>query len=92
MREFVNMKDFDYTSERWRRLRARALRRDGYMCQECRKYGKAVQATVVHHKKHAEEYPELAYDMANLESLCEACHNKKHPEKSRRALKARYRK
>lgn len=45
---------------------------------------------MVHHKKHADEYPELAYDLDNLESLCEACHNKKHPEKGRKALKARY--
>ena len=86
----MKMQKFDYTSTRWKRTRERALRRDGYMCQECRKYGKAAQATVVHHKKHVDEYPELAYDLGNLESLCTACHDKAHPEKGRKALKARY--
>lgn len=32
------------------------------MCQHCKRYGKAVQATTVHHIKHADEYPELAYE------------------------------
>ncbi len=81
---------FDYTSAKWKRVRLRVLRRDGYMCRECRKYGKAVEATVVHHKKHADEYPELVYDMDNLISLCHACHEKAHPEKGNKALKARY--
>ena len=27
------------------------------MCQHCKRYGKAVQATTVHHIKHADEYP-----------------------------------
>ena len=52
------------------------------MCQHCKRYGKAVQATTVHHIKHADEYPELAYEDKNLVSLCEGCHNKQHPEKA----------
>lgn len=73
----------DYRSERWERLRKRILRRDGYMCQSCRRYGRSVQATVVHHIKHADEYPELAYESSNLISLCDGCHNKQHPEKAK---------
>lgn len=84
------MKKFDYTSAKWKRVRSTALRRDGYRCQECRRYGKYVEATVVHHKKHADEHPELAYDIENLVSLCTACHEKAHPEKGNKALKARY--
>lgn len=73
---------FDYNSPKWRRKRQQILKRDNYMCQHCKRYGKAVQATTVHHIKHADEYPELAYDDKNLVSLCEGCHNKQHPEKA----------
>lgn len=72
---------FDYNSKRWREKSRRILRRDGYVCQECRKYGRKTEATIVHHIKHVDEYPELAWDNNNLISLCTACHNKMHPEK-----------
>mgnify|MGYP000826225311 FL=1 len=80
---------FDYDGARWMRKRQQILRRDGYQCQECRRYGKAREATQVHHKKHVDEYPELAYKDDNLVSLCCACHNKMHPEKAR-AARGRY--
>lgn len=73
--------DFDYNSRKWRQKAKRILHRDGYLCQECKKYGRATEATTVHHIKHADEYPELAWDSANLISLCRGCHNKMHPEK-----------
>lgn len=57
------------------------MRRDGYMCQLCKRYGKQTEATIVHHIKHADEYPELIYSMDNLLSVCAACHNKLHGEK-----------
>lgn len=83
------MKMFDYTSAKWRHKREHILRRDGYMCQICKRYGRVRQATEVHHIKHADEYPELVYDDANLISLCHACHNKQHPEKGRNGILAR---
>ena len=70
-----------YRSARWQRLRAQVLRRDKYLCQECKRYGRMRPAQMVHHIKHLDEYPELAYDPKNLQSLCLQCHNKKHPEK-----------
>ncbi len=73
--------DTFYTTQRWKSLRARALRRDKYLCVECKRYGKKIIATTVHHIKVRLEYPELQYDMSNLESLCASCHNKRHPEK-----------
>ena len=87
---------FDYKSAKWRRKRAVILRRDGYQCRLCKRYGKITEATVVHHIKHAEDYPELAYVNDNLISLCEACHNRQHPEKGaeagkrRRGMQSRY--
>nr|DAF24263.1 MAG TPA: NinG recombination protein [Caudoviricetes sp.]DAP05750.1 MAG TPA: NinG recombination protein [Bacteriophage sp.] len=80
---------FDYNSQKWKRKRLQILKRDGYMCQHCKRYGKAVPATTVHHIQHADEYPEMAFADKNLISLCEGCHNKQHPEKAA-AARGRY--
>lgn len=72
----------NYNSKRWKSKRLAILRRDKFLCTNCKRYGKYVDATVVHHIKHADEYPELAYIDSNLQSLCSACHNKAHPEKA----------
>lgn len=82
--------EFDYNSLRWKHKRERILRRDGYKCQMCKRYGRSTEASTVHHIKHADEYPDLAWEDGNLVSLCAACHDKAHPEKGRKALKARY--
>lgn len=74
----------DYHKAKWRRKQQLILRRDGYLCQDCKRYGRTTQATTVHHIKHADEYPELEWDNDNLISLCSACHNKRHPEKGGR--------
>ena len=83
------MEEFDYNSQKWKRKRAKILRRDNYQCRECRRYGRMTEATEVHHIKHADEYPELAFIDDNLVSLCHACHNKQHPEKAN-AMHHRY--
>lgn len=73
----------DYTTQKWRTKRKNILRRDKYCCQICKRFGRSRQATQVHHIKPADEYPEKAFDDENLISLCHACHNKQHPEKSK---------
>lgn len=70
-----------YQSRRWRSLRERILRRDKYLCQDCKRYGRRRSAAEVHHIKPREEWPELQWDPNNLISLCNECHNKRHPEK-----------
>jgi len=70
-----------YKSEKWKRKRAAILRRDGYLCQDCKRYGRMRQATTVHHIEHYDERPDLALVDSNLVSLCAACHNARHPEK-----------
>ncbi|MDR4318399.1 gp65 [Niallia circulans] len=72
--------------------RERIKKRDNYECQECKRQGKLSIDTneysekakrkkimlVVDHIKELEDYPELALDDDNLETLCVNCHNKKH--------------
>lgn len=80
-----------YNGARHRAWAEKVLRRAGYRCEECRRYGRTdkdglpVRATVAHHIQHLDEHPELAYDLANGRALCEACHNKMHPEKGRKS-------
>ena len=67
-----------YDSPAWKRKRALILRRDGYRCQECKRYGRMRQADTVHHIYPYELYPERALSSWNLISLCNACHNAMH--------------
>lgn len=76
--------DSFYKSPAWRRKREAVLRRDGYMCRMCKRYGKRVPAVTVHHIVHLDEDPTLGLKDSNLISLCGACHNKMHPEKGGR--------
>lgn len=70
-----------YKSAAWLKCRKLVLKRDYYLCQPCLRDGKLTTADAVHHIKPLEDYPELALDMDNLESICNSCHNKEHPEK-----------
>ena len=80
---------FDYSerNKRWQRLRAQALRRDGYRCREAARYGRIEAAQVVHHAWPAEDYPEYAYELWNLVSLSAAAHDAMH-DRATRALTA----
>ena len=78
-----------YLSKAWRTVRAEALRRDHGMCVRCMERfmnggEKPRLAVIVHHKKSRKEYPELELDLDNLESLCDICHNREHPEKGKK--------
>lgn len=59
-------------------MAARAMRRDDYMCQLSKRYGKRVPAEVVHHIYPVDEYPEYAYCLWNLISLTRKQHNRLH--------------
>lgn len=71
-----------YDSPRWRHLRAAILRRDGYLCQLSKRYGKRVEATVVHHIFPRDKYPQYQWAAWNLISLSMAAHNKLHERAS----------
>ncbi len=61
-----------------------ALTRDHGICQDCLKERKITKAQTVHHIKELREHPELSLTLENLVSLCNPCHNRRHPEKGAR--------
>lgn len=73
MGDYMNYKD-----KKWKKKREVVLRRDNYLCRQCKRYGKTTQANTVHHIMPAEEYPEYRYNDKNLLSLCNECHNSMH--------------
>lgn len=62
-----------YASARWQRVRRIKLSQDPF----CEADGCVELAVDVHHVKPWQEFPELAFTMENLESLCKSCHNRK---------------
>jgi 5-methylcytosine-specific restriction endonuclease McrA len=60
-------------SKRWPALRLGAKRRDGFRCVECGARGRLE----VDHVKPVRTHPELAFHLANLQSLCPTCHSRK---------------
>lgn len=83
------MNDDFYQSVKWKRKREKILRRDKYQCQICRRYGRIIEAKVVHHKIELEDDPTLALVDDNLVSLCNACHNKVHDDKGTKANRSK---
>lgn len=73
-----------YRSAQWERMRQRVLRRDGYVCQYMKRYGRMVQADTVHHVIPREEHPELALCEWNLISLCATAHDRMHDRRGDR--------
>lgn len=71
-----------YHSRRWAKKRVQALRRDGYRCRECARFGRTTGAATVHHIHPVEAAPQLALEMWNLLSLCDQCHNRMHDRKT----------
>ena len=67
-----------YKTNKWVALRNTALIRDKYMCQCCKANNKAINATCVHHIFPIERYPDYKYELWNLMSLCDKCHDEMH--------------
>lgn len=82
-------KDKDYirliSSARWLSLRRRKISAHP-LCQRCQEQGRVTAATEVHHVVPVEtglgyaDKQRLAYDWANLMSLCHDCHVAIHTE------------
>lgn len=67
-----------YDSPKWLRLRAKILRRDNYLDQEARRFGKIKPAEIVHHIFPKDDYPQYAYEPWNLISVSRMTHNSFH--------------
>ena len=74
----MKTRDAFYTSAKWKEARAKALRRDGYMDAIKRRYGKRIEAELVHHAFPLDEFPEYALKPWNLVSVSRATHNQLH--------------
>ena len=70
--------DKRYKNKRWEHKRSAILKRDGYRCQECKRFGKSTVATTVHHINLVVDHPQLMYVDDNLISLCSSCHDQMH--------------
>jgi 5-methylcytosine-specific restriction protein A len=66
-----------YTSPAWRELRALKLKRNP-LCEQCYREGRIGPAVIADHILPARENPDGRLDMNNLQSMCRACHNRKH--------------
>lgn len=84
-----NMHAF-YIKRVWQKKRIEIVKRDHHECQGCKRNGRIKivrlkakrisERAYVHHIKHLKDYPELALENSNLETLCFNCHELEHPE------------
>ncbi len=65
-----------YNSKAWRRIANAQLKREP-LCAECLKEGRVTPAEIADHIQPIREGG-ARLDMENLQSLCRACHNRKH--------------
>ena len=78
---------FDYYGRKWKKKRKHILRLDGYVDKIEKRYGRTVEATVVHHIYPADEYPEYAWCDWNLISISLATHNRLEDRKTGKLTK-----
>ena len=68
----------------WRRKRAAVLKRDGYLCQCCKRAGRVSLATEVDHVIPQAEGG--SDDETNLQAICEPCHKTKTAAEAARGV------
>lgn len=71
---FEVMSMFPYGSQKWKNKRAHILRLDGYVDQYAKRWGRTLDAVIVHHIYPAAEYPEYAWEDWNLISISRRTH------------------
>lgn len=73
-------RDEFYLSARWKRVARRIMVRDGYQCQVAKRYGKTIQADIVHHIFPRELYPMYEWSEWNLIAVSKRAHAKLHTD------------
>lgn len=81
-RRYKTNYDSFYHSGEWRAVRQRVLERDHYLCQVCKRAGHITPATTVHHITPVRVDYSKRLDPDNLETICKACHNAEHRERT----------
>ena len=79
-----------YKSAAWKKKRLYILKRDKYLCQICKRYGRNTEAVIVHHIEELSEAPELKLKNTNLVSVCRKCHNMIHKKENNSEYKGLY--
>lgn len=72
-----------YKSTDWKRTRELVLLRDNRLCQRCLREHRFTPADMVHHIVEVKQDWSKRLDLSNLESLCNACHNKVHGDRNK---------
>ena len=67
-----------YHSKAWIRTRQARLIKDSKLCQDCLSSHKITIAETVHHIIEVKDTWSKRFDIENLISLCNSCHNKRH--------------
>lgn len=65
-------------TKKWIKFRDRIMREHDYLCQESLRYGRRVQAEMVHHIYPVSEYPELEFEKWNCLPILNKIHNTFH--------------
>lgn len=76
------MENRELNLKRWKKLRVAILKRDNYLDQIALRYGRRVEATIVHHIFPREHFPQYSYCEWNLISLSNKSHNELHDRES----------
>ena len=72
------MNDDFYNSEKWRKKSKRILSLNNYVDQVQRRYGKYIQADLIHHALPLEDFPQYAYNDYNLIPVSYNTHRSLH--------------
>ena len=81
-RKYKTSYDVFYHSSEWQAVRRQVLDRDHYLCQVCKRAGRITPATTVHHIIPLRVDYGKRLDLPNLETICRACHNAEHKERT----------
>jgi 5-methylcytosine-specific restriction endonuclease McrA len=68
----MEMRDRRYNTTRWKRTRRLVIFRAGGLCQ-VRGPNCKIHATTAHHRLPSSQYPDLFWDLSNLEASCRPC-------------------
>lgn len=71
-----------YNSDAWRTTREAFLSSKDFLCERCSTKDNPVAAKIAHHREYLTPEnignPAVTLAWANLEALCQDCHNKEH--------------